>query len=76
MVLKVRVICWHFTFILFSSDAFEGYIPIDMYLLDAEPTPELRDHILAYDPAKIENLYFSSSDDYLRGVQKLVRLPD
>ncbi len=49
---------------------------MDMYLLDAEPTPELRDHILAYDPAKIENLYFSSSDDYLRGVQKLVRLPD
>ena len=76
MVLKVRVICWHFPFILFSSHTFEGYLPLDMYLLEAEAIPELRDHILAYDPAKIENIYTTSLKFYLRGVQKLVRLSD
>ncbi len=47
-----------------------------MYLLEAEAIPELRDHILAYDPAKIENIYTTSLKFYLRGVQKLVRLSD
>ncbi len=51
-------------------------MPVDKFLSEAEPTLELRDHILAYDPEKIEHFYDTSSKYYLRGVQNLVRLSD
>ncbi len=76
MVIQVRAICWQFPFILCSLHTFEGYMPVDKFLSEAEPTLELRDHILAYDPEKIEHFYDTSSKYYLRGVQNLVRLSD
>ena len=52
-----------------------------MYLDEAEATPELRHHVLAYTPAKIDYTHVSRDTVpsvlayYLCGVRRLVRLP-
>ncbi len=44
-----------------------------MYLTYAEATPELRDQLPAYDPAKIEKIFSPDLSGYLGYVRRLVR---
>ena len=52
---------------------FPGYIPNDMYLTEAEATPELQVQLLAYDPAKFERFHIMRNSKYLDYIQRLVR---
>lgn len=45
-----------------------------MYLAEAEMTPELRDHVFAYNPEIIYHFLPNSFLDYLNCVRSLVRL--
>ncbi|KJA16995.1 hypothetical protein HYPSUDRAFT_1045692 [Hypholoma sublateritium FD-334 SS-4] len=53
------------------SVGYRGYIPFDMYLTDAEATAELRRHVIAFDPDKIENLISADFSYYIICVQRL-----
>ena len=78
MVVKVCLIhCHIISLILFY--ALKGYIPWDMYLSEAEVTPELKDCVLAYNPEIIDysGICAISSRElayYLSFVKDLVRI--
>ncbi len=44
-----------------------------MYIAEAEATLALQEQLLAYDPAKIYNLYYGNLSEYLGYIQRLVR---
>lgn len=74
MVIDVSLINCHIIGFI-SLHAFIDYIRSDMYLIDAEVTPELQEHVLSFNPEKIRN--FIPHNDlpaYLSCVQALVRL--
>ena len=69
--------CYIISLILFY--AFKVYIPVNMYLSEAEVTPELKDCVLAYNPEMIDYSQIGGmrSDDlafYLYAVKDLVRI--
>ncbi|KJA17026.1 hypothetical protein HYPSUDRAFT_46811 [Hypholoma sublateritium FD-334 SS-4] len=58
-----------YKFVMVNGDQY--HIPLDMYLTEAEATPELRDLILTYDPDDVDYMVSPETSHYLDCVKRL-----